>query len=217
MKQLTNRTWMILGLGAVVLTLVIVTFFDEMKVEAKSAAYGKLTANMFVDIDQDNFDKGLPIGASLPSIRALYQGQEISDLLQFSGSKGLVILASRSLDWCPYCMHQAAQIGTVADDFTAAGLGLVMITYDTPNQQRAFIKQHNISYAVISDIEAFTMNALGILREDYPKHHKHYGLPYPGSFTVTPDGKIVGKWFLEGYSTRIGATNLLEQSLQALL
>lgn len=209
------RFW---GIGTVVLVLVVIAvYFEEIKAGVTSMMYGSLTDDMFVSADHDDFDKGLPVGSSLPPIRAIYKGQEISDLLQFSGPKGMVIVASRSLDWCPYCMHQAAKIGAAADDFTAAGLGLVMVTYDTPQQQLVFIENHRISYPVISDIEAFTMKALGILREDYPKNHKHYGLPYPGSFAVTTDGKIVGKWFFEHYSIRVDTAELLEQSLQALL
>ena len=55
--------------------------------------------NIFVHGDTDSFDPGLPIGAQFPSIRALYQGKEITDIDQFMGEKGVVFFANRSVDW----------------------------------------------------------------------------------------------------------------------
>jgi hypothetical protein len=47
----------------------------------------------------DSFDPGLPNGAEFPPIRALYQGEEITDIDQFIRDKGAVFLANRSVDW----------------------------------------------------------------------------------------------------------------------
>jgi hypothetical protein len=55
--------------------------------------------DVFIDADTDDFDPGLPIGADFPPIRALYQGQEISDIDQFIRDKGAVFIANRSVDW----------------------------------------------------------------------------------------------------------------------
>jgi hypothetical protein len=41
----------------------------------------------------------LPVGAQIPPIRALYQGEEITDIDQFIRDKGAVFLANRSVDW----------------------------------------------------------------------------------------------------------------------
>lgn len=55
--------------------------------------------DIFVPADTDSFDPGLPIGAQFPAIRALYQGQEITDVSGFMGEKGAVFFANRSVDW----------------------------------------------------------------------------------------------------------------------
>lgn len=55
--------------------------------------------DIFVPADTDAFDPGLPVGARLPQIRALYQGQEITDIDEFMGPKGAVLFANRSVDW----------------------------------------------------------------------------------------------------------------------
>jgi hypothetical protein len=55
--------------------------------------------DMFLENDADTFDPGLPIGTRFPAIRALYQGEEITDIDQFIGDKGAVFIANRSVDW----------------------------------------------------------------------------------------------------------------------
>lgn len=56
-------------------------------------------ASIFVHSDTDPFDPGLAIGAQFPSIRALYQGKEITQIDQFMGKNGVVFFANRSVDW----------------------------------------------------------------------------------------------------------------------
>lgn len=55
--------------------------------------------DVFIAADTDDFDPGLPIGADFPPIRALYQGQVITDIDQFIRDKGAVFIANRSVDW----------------------------------------------------------------------------------------------------------------------
>ena len=58
-----------------------------------------LTSDMFIAADTDAFDAGLAVGDTFPPIRALYQGQEISDVGRFIPDKGMVFIANRSADW----------------------------------------------------------------------------------------------------------------------
>ena len=58
-----------------------------------------MTADMFVPADTDSFDPGLPVHARFPSIRALYNGQEITGINQFVRDKGAIFIANRSVDW----------------------------------------------------------------------------------------------------------------------
>jgi hypothetical protein len=55
--------------------------------------------DIFVPADTDSFDPGLPIGAQFPSIRARYQGSEITEIDRFIRDKGAIFIASRSVDW----------------------------------------------------------------------------------------------------------------------
>lgn len=42
------------------------------------------------------------------------------------------------------------------------GIGLLAITYDTPEAQQPFIEQHGITVALLSDIEQGTFRAPGL-------------------------------------------------------
>lgn len=77
--------------------LVIATGFVALPCAAQRPALNP--DDVFIDADTDSFDPGLPIGAQFPSIRALYQGQEIDDIDRFIRDKGAVFLANRSVDW----------------------------------------------------------------------------------------------------------------------
>jgi peroxiredoxin len=182
----------------------------------KQALYGSVTADMFVAADNDAFDPGPALGSQFPGLRASYQGREITLLDEFAGKNGTVFIASRSLDWCPYCMRQMIQIQDNAAAFAAAGIGLVAITYDEPRLQQAFIDKFDITIPVLSDNNALSFKTLGILNEDYQSGDSRYGIPHPGMIVVNPEGEVVGKLFLEAYSSRVDSQAALAFAREVL-
>jgi hypothetical protein len=58
-----------------------------------------LTDSMFVEVDNDAFNPGIDTGEDFPLLTAVYQGQTVSDLQSFVGDKGMIFIASRSVDW----------------------------------------------------------------------------------------------------------------------
>ncbi|MEH6550541.1 MAG: redoxin domain-containing protein [Pseudomonadales bacterium] len=183
---------------------------------AKEALYAKITADMFVAADDDNFDPGPALGSSFPAVRALYKDKELSQISQFAGDKGTVLVASRSMEWCPFCMKQMIQLQEHKAAFDKAGIGLVGITYDSPKLQQVFIDQFEISIPLLSDIDVTTFKTLGIVNQEYPPGDESYGIPYPGMIIIDPNGIVVGKLFLEGYATRVDSQAALEIAIHAL-
>lgn len=102
------------------------------------------------------------------------------------------------------------------DQYRAAGLGVVAITYDSQDLQQAFIDKFDIRYPLLSDIDATSMTALGILNRDYQPGDSAYGIPYPGAFVVDRDLIVRGKIFVEGYETRVDAEGTLAAAKKAL-
>lgn len=93
--------------------------------------------------------------------------------------------------------------------FQAAGFGVVALTYDAPELQQAFIARSGFSAPLLSDIDAASVTALGILNADYAPGDRNHGLPYPGVFVIGPDGTVAGKLFIDGYETRVDAAAVL--------
>lgn len=100
--------------------------------------------------------------------------------------------------------------------FDEAGLNIVLVTYDSPELQQAFIDRHNITFPVMSDQDAATVKALGILNEDYVPGDSNYGIPYPGIFIVDADMTVQAKIFVEKYAERVTSDGVLAVARQAL-
>lgn len=143
--------------------------------QLKEATYAAVTKDMFVAEDSDEFDPGPALGSRFPGLRARYQGRDITLIEEFAGKNGTVFTASRSLDWCPYCMRQMVQLQAHSADFAAAGIGLVAITYDSPPLQQVFIDKFGITIPVLSDINGLSFKTLGILNDQYQQGDSRYG------------------------------------------
>jgi peroxiredoxin len=91
-----------------------------------------------------------------------------------------------------------------------------VVTYDSPELQQKFIDAGSISYPFISDIDAATMTALGVLNDKYKPGEMAYGIPNPGIFVLNTQQQIVGKIFVESYRIRVDAEGMLAYALDAL-
>ncbi len=200
-------------LSALIVTALAIYIF---RAPLKEALFARITDDMFVSGDSDDFDPGPSVGSSFPGVRALHLGQEISLLTPFAGSNGTALVASRSLDWCPYCMKQMIQLQQNKTNFDAAGIGLVAITYDSPELQQPFIDKFAISIPLLSDIDVMTFKTLGIVNDAYQPGDDHYGIPFPGMIIIDNTGIVAGKLFLEGYSTRVDSAAALVFAKNAL-
>ena len=108
------------------------------------------------------------------------------------------------------------QLQDHVQSYSDAGLGVAVMTYDAPAVQQGFIERAGISYPMLSDADAASVKALGILNTDYAPDHRAYGIPFPGVFIVDPDMQIRGKIFIDGYETRVSADHVLSAARTAL-
>jgi peroxiredoxin len=161
------------------------------------------TGDMFVALDDDGFDPGPAVGSHFPGLQAMHRGERVTMLHNLDRANGIMLVASRSIDWCAYCMRQLIQLQQQKYGFDASGIGLALITYDSPQQQQAFADKHDISIPLLSDIDKLSFKTLGILNEDYQPGDPEYGIPHPGMIVVDRDGRIAGKIFIEEFSKRI--------------
>tara|TARA_R110002073_G_scaffold265820_1_gene428867 strand:- start:30 stop:671 length:642 start_codon:yes stop_codon:yes gene_type:complete len=182
----------------------------------KELAFARFTQDMFVAADTDNFDPGPAVGSQFPGLQATYNGRTVTLIDEFAGPRGTVFIASRSVDWCPYCMRQMIQLQEYQAQFEEAGIGMVAITYDDPALQQAFIDKYDIAIPLLSDTDALSFKTLGILNEQYTPEDFQYGIPHPGMIVIDPSGRVVGKLFLEAYSSRVDSAASLAFAKDAL-
>ncbi|MFT7305356.1 MAG: hypothetical protein ACI9P7_000616 [Candidatus Azotimanducaceae bacterium] len=68
----------------------------------KEMVYEQVTQDMFVEVDDDNFEpgrQGTQTGDQFPPVRVSYQGTELIALTKFAKQRGLVVMFSRSVIW----------------------------------------------------------------------------------------------------------------------
>jgi peroxiredoxin len=75
--------------------------------------------------------------------------------------------------------------------------------------QQAFIDKFDITIPMLSDEDALSFKTLGILNEDYAPGDSQYGIPHPGMIVIDINGRVVGKQFLEAYSSRVDSAAAL--------
>lgn len=108
------------------------------------------------------------------------------------------------------------QLQSASQQFADAGIGLVVITYDTPELQQAFIDKFGITFPLLSDVDATSVKNLGLLNTEFQPGDSNYGIPYPGVIVLDRDQKVVGKVFLEDYAVRVEAAAVLDYASQVL-
>ena len=174
------------------------------------------TRDMFVSAEAATMTLGPATGSHFPGLQASYQGRRITLVDEFAGSNGTVLVALRSLDWCVYCKHQLVQLNAYKPFFDAAGIALVAITYDPPQVQQAFQREHGIEIPLLSDEHSLSFRTLGILNESYRPGDAEYGIPHPGMIVIDDNGLVAGKLFVESPEQRVESKAALRYARRAL-
>lgn len=117
------------------------------------------------------------------------------------GEEGATIVFVRSVDWCPFCKKQVAELDEEVAAFAEAGRPLVFVSYDSAATQEAFAERMDIDAALISDEGSSLIKAFGILNEQHRPGSRVYGIPHPAVFIVNEDGVVQAKLYEEDYAT----------------
>ena len=155
-----------------------------------------------------------PVGSQIPAINAPDQTGTRRNLSDLSGDKGLVLVLSRSFDWCPYCISQLQQLVDVADELKALGLGIATMTYDSLETLQNTGIDYDTTFPLLRDEDTTHVTALGILNAGYEPGSRAYGIPYPGIFLLDSDGTVRFKFAEEDYRMRPDFSHVLEAAEQ---
>jgi hypothetical protein len=95
------------------------------------------------------------------------------------------------------------------DDIRKQGLGLVAISYDSPETLKKFADSRGIRFPLISDSGSVIIKRFGILNEQQEAGTRSYGIPHPGTFIVDRKGVVTARFFEDAYQERYTAAAIL--------
>lgn len=145
---------------------------------------------------------GLQVGQVAPDFRLQDAQGKVWTRDSIMGPKGAMLVFSRSVDWCPYCKTQVIELQSRVGELKAQGLGLAVMTYDSPAIMADFSRRRGITFPLLSDPGSHTIKAYGILNTTVAPGTSNYGIPFPGTFLIDRTGKVTSRFFEEAYQER---------------
>jgi hypothetical protein len=94
-------------------------------------------------------------------------------------------------------------------DIRRQGLGLVAISYDSPQTLKKFADSRGITFPMISDRDSAIIRAYGIFNDGEKPGTRSYGIPHPGTFIVDRQGRVVSRFFEDAYQERFTVAAML--------
>ena len=163
----------------------------------------------FVNAQNDGLMDGPAIGEPVPDFHLPDQNGKDWSLNQLMGPKGLLLVFTRSADWCPYCRTQLVELEQSRAAFAKQGVKIASISYDSEAALKRFATAHHIGYPMLSDQGSAVIRKFGILNTNIPSDHKFYGIPFPGEYLIAPDTVVRDKHFLPDFRDRVTASEVL--------
>ncbi len=153
---------------------------------------------------------GPQVGKAVPAFSLTDQKGVVRTLSSLTGPKGLMLVFSRSADWCPYCKTQMAELQSRLQDLRHSGLGVAVVTYDPVPVLADFAARRGITYPLLSDPGSKTITAFGILNTTVPPEDTmSFGIPFPGTFLLDTKGVVTSRFFEPAYRERITVGSVL--------
>lgn len=94
---------------------------------------------------------------------------------------------------------------------TTNGIAIFAISYDSVETLASFAAAHAITYPLLSDAGSVFIDQLGIRNTTVDPTSRGWGIPYPGTYAIGADGRVMEKTFHDGHRTRDAATTALHE------
>ena len=115
---------------------------------------------------------------------------------------GLILIFTRSADWCQYCIGQLKDWNNHVDAVREAGYGLAALSYDSVGTLAKFEKANDLRYMLLSDTQSRVIDAFGIRNTRFDEGSRFYGIPNPAIYVLDANGVITHIFKEEGYKER---------------
>jgi len=152
---------------------------------------------------------GPQVGSSVPDFSLPDQTGKVRTLQSLMGPKGLMLVFSRSADWCPYCKTQLVEIQSRLEDTRRNGLAVAVVTYDPVPVLAEFAARRGITLPLLSDQGSAVIRRFGILNTTVDPANAQFGYPFPGTFILDRRGIVTARFFEPAYQERSTIASVL--------
>jgi|CXWL01.1.fsa_nt_gi peroxiredoxin len=152
---------------------------------------------------------GPQVGSIVPDFSLSDQNGRTRTLRSLMGPEGLMLVFSRSADWCPYCKTQMVEIQGRVDELRRSGLGVAVITYDPVAVLADFARRRQVSFPLLSDKGSAVIKRYGILNTIVDPKNENFGYPFPGTFMLDARGVVTSRFFEQAYQERSTVASVL--------
>lgn len=152
---------------------------------------------------------GPQIGERVPDFSGIDHTGRARTLASVMGDRGAMIVFFRSADWCPYCRTQLVELQARVADLRKRGLGLVAISYDTPDTLKRFAAARGVTFPLIADAGSAIIKRYGLLNTTLDPATRFYGVPFPGTLIVDRNGVVRERFFEAAYQERNSVASIL--------
>jgi len=152
---------------------------------------------------------GPQVGERIADFRLTDQAGATRTRDSLMGPNGLMLVFSRSADWCPYCKTQLVELQSRLPVLREQGLGVAVITYDSTAVLADFSRRRGITFPLLADPGSNAIKAYGILNTTVDLASRNYGIPFPGTFIVNRQGIVTSRFFEAAYQERNTVASIL--------
>ena len=103
-------------------------------------------------------------------------------------------------------------------DLQARGVGLAVVTYDSTDTLAGFADARGIEYPLLSDAGSETIRRYDLLNREMDPSlapedrrammQRFYGVPYPGTFILDTNGRVLERFFEQAYQERFTVSSI---------
>ncbi len=114
-------------------------------------------------------------------------------------------------------MTQLVQLQTIAQPLADNGFSVFAISNDPVEVLADFAAKHDIDYPLLSDADSSVIRSFGIMNQlvepEEGRSMNWYGIPYPGTYYLGPDGIVADKDFHQHHARRASGAAVLARAL----
>ncbi len=174
----------------------------EVAATSEREAEKTIPAVTVKELDADStIDVGLEVGAQAPLGLSFKTTDAEVTLDEIVKEKPVVIVFTRSLEWCPFCQTQFKGLNGIVGDLEERGYGLYGVSYDSPDKQDRFAANQVLEYQLLSDEPSAAIDAFGVRDPQYTEG-RAVGVPYASVFVLNQQGTVTAKLVSGDYKKR---------------